>query len=155
MFWNGLPKVLTWTPSENVDCTEETCLCQEAKTFSWTSLIVSRGVVKHSARGQPKACRWISEAPNWGENVWETFDQILLLLYVYFWSSRFSHIFRKPIIPSLLNQTSWMFWWQSSLCSTYSSQNHESCGNHWKWRLPGCTCSLWVDGNFWPRHYIQ
>ena len=44
----------------------------------------TRRVVKHSARGRPEACRWISETPNWGENVQETFHQILELLYVYF-----------------------------------------------------------------------
>ena len=48
----------------------------------------------------------------WGEGI---FNQILELLYVYLWSSRFGHIFRRCILNKLLNQTAWMFLWQSSL----------------------------------------
>ena len=67
--------VLEW-PSQNhdephqqyVDCTEEKNLCQNAIKFSWTSLILSRVVVKNSARWLPDAARMLSKAPNWGEN---------------------------------------------------------------------------------------
>ena len=74
------------------------------------------------------------------------------LLHVYFWSSRFGHIVGRPIMNSLLNQTSWMFSLQSSLCSTHSSQKHESCRNHWNSRLTRCTCfwqwlCMWMSNN--------
>ena len=40
---------------------------------------------------------WIAIKSNWVENGKVPFKQILELLYVYFWCSRFGHIFRRPI----------------------------------------------------------
>lgn len=51
--------------------------CTESYTFSWTSQILSSGVVIHLSRGQPEARGWQSKAPNWGELGRGTFNQIL------------------------------------------------------------------------------
>ena len=53
---------------EHVDCAEETSLCQEANKCSLTSPILSRRVIKNSARGLREACGRSSKAPTCGEN---------------------------------------------------------------------------------------
>ena len=96
-------------------------------------LILSTGVVKIQPEACQKACGCLSKAHHWSENGQETFNYILELLYEYLWPSRFGYIFRRPIINSLLIQTSWMFFfflcvwffflfflWKCSLCSTHS-----------------------------------
>ena len=40
-----------------MDYAEETSPCQKANRFSWTAPILSRGVVKDSARSLPEACQ--------------------------------------------------------------------------------------------------
>ena len=51
-------------------------------------------------------------------------------------------IFRRPIIHSLSNQTSWIFAWQSSLCSAHWSQKNESRRTQRSWTLTRWTCCL-------------
>ena len=59
------------------------------------------------ARGLWEACWWLTKATSWGEKGQETFNQILEWLYMYFWPSKFGHIFRGPL-SELLNQTPWI-----------------------------------------------
>ena len=65
------------------------------------------------------------------------------LMHVCIWSSRFVIFSYNNFIiePNFMK----VFLWQSSLCSTHSSQKHESYRNHLKWRLPWYRCSLRVD----------
>ena len=82
-FWYGLPKFWPEPYQEYVDYVPET------NKFSWTSLILSWGVVKTLARGLQEACGWLSKAHNWHETN--------------------TRIRKRPIINSDLKQTSWMF----------------------------------------------
>ena len=58
----------------------------------------------------------------WGENGWETFYHCYhYYYYMYILDpDRCGHIFRRLIINSLLNLSSWMLLWQRCLCSTHS-----------------------------------
>lgn len=60
-------------------------------------------------------------------------DPTLELLYVYFWTGRVFHIFRGPIINSLLKQT------RNDMCSTHSSRKNDSGRNNFN--LEG-TCHI-------------
>ena len=60
-FGIAFPKSWLEPHREHVDCAEETSLCQEANTFSWTSSILSRGVGQIS--GLAGACGWLSKVP--------------------------------------------------------------------------------------------
>lgn len=84
-------------PREHVDWAEGTCLCQEANKFSWTISVLSRGEGENSARSL-----WISikSAKLRWKWWWGTFNQILAHFQ--------KHIFRRPLMNSLLNQTSWL-----------------------------------------------
>ena len=67
-------------------CQEEKPWCQQLKK----SLFID--FFKHGqpvSQIQPEACGWLTKVNKWGENGQGTFNQILALLYVYFWPSRF------------------------------------------------------------------
>lgn len=73
-----------------------------------------------------------------GENVQGVVYQILALLYVYFWPSRFGHIFRRPIINLQTNQNAVLIIVKMVLinkCATNISKIIDTGRPHWTGHL--------------------
>ena len=96
--------------------------------------ILSRRVVKDSARGLPEVCGWLSKDSYWIENGKETFNPILELLYVDLVTFQKSH--NKVII-----EPNFMIDYCVPLIP---SQKNESSRYDQNSRLPWYTCTLQV-----------
>ena len=77
---------------------------------------------------------------------------VLESLYVYLWSSRFGHIFRRL---KLITEPNCMNVFMTEVYVFYSFYHRNmSYRNHWNSRLPWYKCFVQVDGNFWSQLYI-